>query len=155
MPGPGRRSRIVNQIYRWFIDDGLVESEIAGRLKPWGPHRPGSRLDARHRARGADQRKVHRQQRLQPTLLQAQEAAGGEQQPEMWIKKEGAFEASCRRSVLHRAGHHPCKAHRFSNEELIEKLRGLYQHHGFLSGLIIDETEGMPSARSTRTASAA
>jgi hypothetical protein len=21
--GPGRRSRIVNQIYRWFIDDGL------------------------------------------------------------------------------------------------------------------------------------
>ena len=23
---------IVNQIYRWFIDDGLYESEIAGRL---------------------------------------------------------------------------------------------------------------------------
>jgi hypothetical protein len=29
---------------------------------------------------------------------------------------------------------------------LIEKLRNLYQHRGFLSGLIIDETEGMPSA---------
>jgi len=36
--------------------------------------------------------------------------------------------------------------HRYSNEELIQKLRKLYQHRGFLSGLIIDETEGMPSA---------
>ena len=32
MPGPESEIRIVNQIYRWFIDEGLVESEIAGRL---------------------------------------------------------------------------------------------------------------------------
>ena len=38
------------------------------------------------------------------------------------------------------------RAHRFSSEELIEKLRNLYQHRGFLSGLIIDEADGMPSA---------
>jgi hypothetical protein len=38
------------------------------------------------------------------------------------------------------------RAHRFSNEELIEKLRRLLRHHGHLSGLIIDEAEGMPSA---------
>lgn len=38
------------------------------------------------------------------------------------------------------------RAHRFSNEELIEKLRRLFQQHGYLSGLIIDEAEGMPSA---------
>jgi hypothetical protein len=37
-------------------------------------------------------------------------------------------------------------AHRFSNEELIEKLRRLFQQHGYLSGLIIDEAEGMPLA---------
>jgi hypothetical protein len=29
---------------------------------------------------------------------------------------------------------------------LIEKLRGLYQRHGYLSGLIIDEAEGVPSS---------
>ena len=31
-PGPDDEVTIVNQIYRWFIDDGLYESEIAGRL---------------------------------------------------------------------------------------------------------------------------
>ncbi len=38
------------------------------------------------------------------------------------------------------------RAHRYSDEELIEKLRNLYQRHGYLSGLIIDEADGMPSA---------
>lgn len=38
------------------------------------------------------------------------------------------------------------RAHRFNDEELVEKLRRLFQQRGYLSGLIIDEAEGMPSA---------
>jgi hypothetical protein len=34
----------------------------------------------------------------------------------------------------------------YTDEELIERLRDLYQKHGYLSGLIINETESMPSA---------
>ena len=65
----------------------------------------------------------------------------------MWIKKEGAFEAMVPPEVFYMAqGIIRARAHRFSSEELIEKLRNLYQHRGFLSGLIIDEAEGMPSA---------
>jgi DNA invertase Pin-like site-specific DNA recombinase len=78
-PGPDAEVAVVNQIYRWFVDDNLTESEIAERLNAKGAHRPRARLDARHRARGAVQREVHRQQRLQPPLLQAQEAPGGQQ----------------------------------------------------------------------------
>jgi hypothetical protein len=37
------------------------------------------------------------------------------------------------------------RAHRYTDEELIERLRSLYQNHGYLSGLIIDEAEDMPS----------
>lgn len=37
------------------------------------------------------------------------------------------------------------RARRYSSEELIERLRNLYQSRGFLSGVVIDETEGMPS----------
>jgi hypothetical protein len=68
-------------------------------------------------------------------------------QPDMWIKKEGAFEAIVAPEVFYMAqGIIRARAHRFSNQELIEKLRKLYEHRGFLSGLIIDEAEGMPSA---------
>lgn len=68
-------------------------------------------------------------------------------EPDMWIKKEGAFEGIVPPEVFYTAqGILRARAHRYSNEELIEKLRNLYQNRGYLSGLIIDETEGMPSA---------
>ncbi|MDM8007121.1 MAG: hypothetical protein QUV05_13365, partial [Phycisphaerae bacterium] len=38
------------------------------------------------------------------------------------------------------------RARRYTDEELIERLRSLYQNRGILSGLIINETESMPSA---------
>ena len=67
--------------------------------------------------------------------------------PEMWIKKEGAFEGIVPPELFYTAqGILRARAHRYSDEELIEKLRNLYQRHGYLSGLIIDEAEGMPSS---------
>jgi hypothetical protein len=65
----------------------------------------------------------------------------------MWIKKEGAFEGIVPPELFYTAqGILRARAHRYSDEELIEKLRNLYQRHGYLSGLIIDEADGMPSA---------
>ena len=67
--------------------------------------------------------------------------------PEMWIRSPGAFEAIVPPDLFYTAqGILRARAQRFSDEELIEKLRRLYQQHGYLSGLIIDEAEGMPSA---------
>ena len=37
------------------------------------------------------------------------------------------------------------RSHRYTNEELIERLRTLYQKRGFLSGLVIDENEPVKS----------
>ena len=36
MPGPDEEVRIVNQIYDWFINDGVLEAEIAKRLNAQG-----------------------------------------------------------------------------------------------------------------------
>ena len=62
--------------------------------------------------------------------------------PEMWIKKEGAFEGIVSPELFYTAqGILRARSHRYSDEELIEKLRNLYQRHGYLSGLIIDEAD--------------
>jgi hypothetical protein len=64
----------------------------------------------------------------------------------MWIKKEGAFEAIVPPALFYTAqGILRARAHRYTNDELIERLKALYQTRGLLSGLIINETEGMPS----------
>ncbi len=65
----------------------------------------------------------------------------------MWVKKEGAFEGIELPELFYTTqGILRERAHRFTDEELIERLRTLYQRHGYLSGLIIDEAEGMPSS---------
>ena len=67
--------------------------------------------------------------------------------PDMWIKKEGAFDAIVQPDLFYTAqGIMRARARRYTDEELIERLRSLYENRGILSGLIIDETEGMPSA---------
>ncbi|MGA7180705.1 MAG: recombinase family protein [Thiobacillaceae bacterium] len=146
MPGPDDELCIVNQIYRWFIDEGLVEAEIAGRLNGM---RVRTDLD-----RDWTRATVHE-------VLTNEKYIGNNvynrisfklkkhrviNTPDMWIRKEGAFDAIVPPEVFYTAqGIIRARAHRYTNEELIERLRNLYQSRGFLSGLIIDETEGMPS----------
>ena len=70
------RSRTVRRMYRMFVDEG--RSEARDRHHPERRRRADrsrAALDAGHRPPGADQREVHRKQRLQPDLLQAQEEA--------------------------------------------------------------------------------
>ncbi|MEI7997757.1 MAG: hypothetical protein WCH01_22955, partial [Methylococcaceae bacterium] len=60
-------------------------------------------------------------------------------------KKEGAFQPIVPTEAFYTAqGIIRARSRRYTNDELIDRLRSLYQSRGFLSGLIINETEGMP-----------
>lgn len=64
----------------------------------------------------------------------------------MWIRKEHAFEPIVPSDIFYTAqGIMRARARRYSDSELIDRLRALYKSRGYLSGLVIDETEGMPS----------
>lgn len=147
MPGPDIEVQTVNQIYRWFIDEQLSESEIATRL-----NNRGIRTDLDRDWTRATVREVLSNEKYIGNNVYNRTSFKLKKhrvinQPNMWIKKEGAFEAIIPAEMFYTAqGIMRARIHRYSNEDLIQKLRNLYQHRGFLSGLIIDETEGMPSA---------
>lgn len=64
-----------------------------------------------------------------------------------WIRKEGAFEAIVDPSVFYIAkGIINARARRFSNDELLQKLKDLQAKKGYLSALIINENPDMPSS---------
>ena len=146
MPGPDDEIRIVNQIYQWFIDGGLVESEIAGRLNGMRVRTDLERdwtratvhqvlINEKYIGNNIYNRVSFKLKKLRVINT-----------PDMWIKKEGAFDAIVPADVFYTAqGIIRARARRYTDEELIERLRNLYQNRGFLSGLIIDETDGMPS----------
>ena len=147
MPGPEVEVDTVNQIYRWFIEMGISETEIAERLNQSGVRTDLDRNWTRSTVREILTNEKYIGNNVYNRISFKLKKHRITNQSDMWIKKEGAFEAIVQPETFYVAqGIIRARAHRFSNEELIEKLRNLYQHKGFLSGMIIDEAEGMPSA---------
>lgn len=66
---------------------------------------------------------------------------------QMWIWRDGAFEPIIAASLFEQARTIIESRHRhLSDQELLEHLRQLLQVQGRLSGILIDETEEMPSS---------
>lgn len=72
--------------------------------------------------------------------------------PEMWIRKENAFEPIVpveqfllAQEIIQKRSRH------FTDAEMLEKLRDLFQRYGKLSGILIDEAEAMPSSSAYRS----
>jgi DNA invertase Pin-like site-specific DNA recombinase len=146
VPGPEEEVQQVNQIYRWFIDDGLVESEIASRM-----NRSGVRTDLDREWTRATVHEVLTNEKYVGNNLYNRVSFKLKKlrvvnPPDMWIRKDGAFEGIVPADMFYTAqGIIRAKARRYSDEELIERLRGLFKSRGFLSGMVIDEQDGMPS----------
>lgn len=146
-PGPEREIKIVRDIYRWFINEAKTEVEIATRLndlriqtdlqRPWTRGTVHEVLtNEKYVGNNVYNRVSFKLRKLRVINT-----------PEMWIKKDGAFEAVVPSDVFFTAqGIIRARARRYTDEELIERLRALHRNRGFLSGLVIDETDGMPSS---------
>jgi hypothetical protein len=67
--------------------------------------------------------------------------------PEMWVRKDNAFDALVETDDYLAAQAIILERHRrLSNEELLERLKALAERLGSLSGILIDETDDMPSS---------
>lgn len=146
-PGPEEEVRTVNDIYNWFIEEGLVESEIAGRLNGMRLRTDLGREWTRATVREVLSNEKYVGHNLYNRISFKLKKLRVANPPEMWIRKEGAFAGIVPLDIFYTAqGIIRARALRYTDEELIERLRGLYRNRGFLSGLVINEAEGMPSA---------
>lgn len=146
-PGPDSEVAIVNKMYHWFVDDNLTESEIADQLNT-----QGVLTDiGRHWTRATVREVLSNEKYIGNNIFNRRSFKLKQlrivNSPEHWIRKDGAFEGIVPPALFYTAqGILRARAHRYTDEELIEKLRGLYERYGYLSGLIIDEAEGLPSS---------
>jgi DNA invertase Pin-like site-specific DNA recombinase len=130
-PGPDSEIAIVNRIYKWFIDDNLSETEIAERLNEQGICTDLGRAWTRGTVREVlinekyIGNNVYNRRSFKLKKLRVVN------DPDMWIKKEGAFEGIVQPDLFYTAqGIIRARTHRYSDTELIDKLRSLYQRHG-------------------------
>ena len=146
-PGPPEEIEVVARIYRMFVEESKVESEIANRLNA-----DGIRTDL---GREWTRATVH-QVLTNPKYIgdnvynrisfKLKKKRVVNPQP-MWIHRDGAFQAIVEPSAYFMAqGIIRERNRRYTDAELLDSLKRLLEKEGRLSGLLIDETEGMPNS---------
>lgn len=147
VPGPPKEIDTIRRIYRTFVEEGKLEREIATILNERSVltdlGRPWTRgtihqilINEKYIGNNVWNRATFKLKRKRV-----------HNSPEMWIRADGVFEPIVDRLLFDAAqAVIRERSRRYSNEELLDFLRGLFQMHGYLSGLIIDETEHGPSS---------
>ena len=152
MPGPDEEGAWVNKMYRWLIEEDLSFREIADRLndegvatdldRPWTPGTVRTVLtNEKYIGNNVYNRSSFKLKKLHV-----------DNPPDMWIRKEGAFEGIVPLEVFMTAQEIiTARSARLSDEELLDHLKRLYADAGQLSGVLIDQAPDMPSAATYRS----
>jgi DNA invertase Pin-like site-specific DNA recombinase len=147
IPGPREEVDTVRWMYRSFVKKGKPEREIANTLNERGIMtdlgRPWTRGTV-HQVLINEKYIGNNVWNLGSFKLKRKRVRNS---PEMWIRAEGAFDPIVDQSLFEAAQKIIReRSHKLSNEEMIALLQRLLQDRGYLSGLIIDETERLPSS---------
>lgn len=144
--GPAEEVAVVRGIYRDFLE-GKQESEIAAALNVQGVVTDFGRAWTRgtvHEVLTNEKYIGNNVYHRTSFKLKQKHVVNP---PDKWIRAEGAFEGIVEAETFFKAREIIlARSQRLSDEEMLEKLRGVLRQHGRISGMIIDEAEGLPSS---------
>jgi len=151
-PGPENESAIIREIYRAFVHDRQGERDIAAALNERGLvtdlGRPWTR-GAVHQVLINEKYIGNNVWNRVSFKLKKKRVRND---PAMWIRAEDAFPALIDKDLFEAAqAIIRARAFRLSDEEMLDGLRSLFQAENLLSGMIIDEADGLPSSSSYRS----
>ncbi len=147
VPGPAEEVTTVRWIYEAFVSEGKLESEIAVALNAKGIKTDFGRAWNRgtvHQVLTNEKYIGNNVYHRTSFKLKRKHVMNP---PDRWIRAEGVFEGIVEAEIYLRAREMIlARSQRLSDEEMLEKLRALLEQHGRISGILIDEAEGLPSS---------
>ena len=151
IPGPDEEVNVVQGIYQAFISEGKSESEIAKSLNVQGMVTDFGRAWTRgtvHQVLTNEKyigNNVYHRTSFKLKLKHVANPQG------KWVRGDGVFEGIVEPSLFHTAqGIILARSRKLSDEEMLEKLRGVLNKHGRICGMLIDEAEDLPSSAAFR-----
>ena len=146
-PGPPAEVDNVRWMYRSFVTEGKPEGQIADILNQRGVMtdlgRPWTRGSV-HQILINEKYVGNNVWNRGSFKLKKKRVRNS---PEMWIRAEGAFVPLIERALFDAAQSIIReRSQRLTNEEMLEALQRLLKDRGYLSGIIIDEAELLPSS---------
>ena len=152
VPGPDNEVAIVRRIYETFVRHGKSEREIAQMLNNEGVKSEWNRPWTRGMVHQILTNEKYIGNNVYNHVSFKLKRKRVVNPPDMWIRSDGAFEAIVEPDLFFMArGIIQERNRRFSDEQMLESLKVLVQRHQRISGILIDETEGMPSSSAYRS----
>lgn len=146
-PGPEEEARTVRLMYQWFVEEGLVESAIAARLNAMGIATDLGRNWTRGTVHEVLTNEKYIGNNVYNRVSFKLKRERVVNPPGKLVRKDEAFPAIVEPGVFFMAqGIIRARSHRLSDDDLLARLKSLYDGNGYLSGILINETDAMPSA---------
>ncbi len=147
IPGPDDEIEHVHSIYSMFVEGGKSEREIALELNRRGIlsdlGRPWSRASIHQILTNEKYIGNNIFNRVSYKLKQRRVV----NHRDTWVRADGVFPSIVDRALFERArAIIDARGNHYSDEELLTLLQAVLEEEGSLSGLIIDERDGMPSS---------
>jgi DNA invertase Pin-like site-specific DNA recombinase len=151
-PGPPEEIAVIRRLYRMFVVQRRSETEIAAALNAEGIltdlGRPWTR-GVVHQVLTNEKYIGNNIYNRMSFKLKTKRVANT---ADKWVRSDGAFEGIVEPDFFEAARRIiDDRSRRFSDQELLDRLSGLLAQKGWLSGLVIDETEDMPSSSTFRS----
>jgi DNA invertase Pin-like site-specific DNA recombinase len=147
VPGPEHEREVVRWMYEAFVQQGLTENEIAADL-----NRRGVKTDlGRNWTRGTVHQVLTNEKYIGNNVYHKTSCKLKQRHvrntPDKWIRTNGAFAPVVDTEIFIKARQIVMtRSVRYTNEELLARLRDVLSRHGRISGLLIDEDAEMPSS---------
>lgn len=147
IPGPEEEQKTVQWMYQVFLRDGMNESEIAQSLN----QRSVQTDLGKEWTRGTVHQVLTNEKYIGNNVfnrtsnkLKARRVVNARDE---WVRADGVFEPIVSDSDFYNVqGVIVERNRRFSDQEMLDKLKTLHRSKGWLSGIVIDEQDSMPSS---------
>src|SRR5580700_5931517 len=147
IPGPDEEVKVVHWIYQTFINEGKSESEIAKSLNAQGVVTDFGRAWNRATVHQVLTNEKYIGNNVYHRTSFKLKRKHIENPQEKWIRADGTFEGIVEPSLFHTAqGIILARSRKLTDDEMLEKLRGVLKKHGRICGMLIDEADDLPSS---------
>lgn len=151
VPGPPQEVETVRRMYHMFVE-GQSERDIANALNAEGVARDVQRPWTRGTVHQVLTNEKYMGNNVYNRISFKLKKKRVRNPPDMWIRADGVFAAVVQPSLFDAVRRIVQERNRrFTDEEMLTQLKGLLQEAGWLSGLVIDEHDGMPSTAAYRS----
>src|SRR5439155_21476795 len=149
--GTEEEVKTVHWMYESFLNEGKTESEIAKLLNGKGVVTDFGRAWTRATVHEVLTNEKYIGNNVYHRTSFKLKLKHVENPPEKWVRANGVFEGIVEPETFYKVqGVILARSRKLSNDQMLEKLRGLYKQHGRINGILIDEAEDLPSSSAFR-----